>query len=533
VFHLGAVEELSDEPETVAAALPALEAKELVRPEEADVAGGLAFRFRHLLIRDAAYRGLPKRLRAMLHRRYARWLERVVGGRATEYGELLGYHLEQAYRYRAELGPIDAETRELGAEAATWLSSAASRAFVRGDMRAAANLLGRAVRLYERDTPERLELLPELARALRYSGDARGAAAVLREAVDAAAALGDDRLEARVAIESAFLTLYTDSEAEATEAVRIAEQAAAVFAGREDELGLAKSWILIGVANWHLCRGAAMEEAFDRALSHLRRSGDLRERWWIVTKLLECVVFGPTPVEAGIRRCDELLALGDGMRSLETSAAAAVASLQAMRGNFTTARELYASSKAIAEELGLSQWLGSLGNFVGPIELLADDPAAAERALRQGYEALESLGETGVLSTTAANLSRAIALQGRYEEAEHFAGVSRRAASRDDLYSQVVWRGTSARVLIHRGDLSAAEALAREAVELMTVSDFLNLRGESLLDLAEVLRAGGQDARATEATREALGLFEAKGCIVLAERARALLDRAPGLAVGS
>jgi ATP/maltotriose-dependent transcriptional regulator MalT len=329
-----------------------------------------------------------------------------------------------------------------------------------------------------------------------------------------------------VTVERAFLALYTDPEVEAADAIRTAEKTAGVFAEYSDELGLAKTWSLVGHGNWLLCRAAAMEEAFERALAQMRSAGDYRERWWILTKLLECTVFGPTPAEAGIRRCNDLLALGDGVQSLEMTAAAAVASLEAMRGNFDAARELCGQSRAIAEEFGLRQWLGALGNFVGPIELLAGDFPAAERGLRQGYETLESLGETGVLSTTAANLSRAIVLQGRYEEAEHFAGVSRQAASRDDLYPQVVWRGTSARVLLHRGELDAAEAVARAAVELTAASDFLNLRGESLLDLAEVLCVAGRATESTTATAEALGLFEAKGCTVLAARAQVLLDPA-------
>jgi class 3 adenylate cyclase/tetratricopeptide (TPR) repeat protein len=533
IFHRGAVQELSDGPQPVAEAISRLEAKELVRSTESGVAGDPAFRFRHLLIRDAAYRAVPKRLRATLHKRYAGWLERVAGGRVAEYAELLGYHLEQAYRYRAELGPVDEGTRELGAEAAGWFSSAANRAFVRGDMRAAANLLGRAVGLQESDPAARLELLPEWARALRYSGESAAAGAILREAIEAAGAVGDRRLEARVAVESAFLSLYTDPDAEAAGAIGAAERAAVIFAEHEDELGLAKTWSLIGVANWHLCRGAAMEEAFEHALAHMRRSGDLRERWWILTKLLESAVFGPTPPEAGIQRCRDLLAFGDGVRSLEMSAATAIASLEAMRGNFATARDLYAQSRTIAEELGLTQWSASLGNYTGPTELLAGDLAAAERELRRSYEALELLGESGVRSTTAAFLARTLGLQGRIDEAERFAEVGRRAGSRDDIYTQVVWRGALARVLAVRGEPAAAEALAREAVAIGAETDFLNLRGESLLDLAEVLRAAGPTTEATGAIRDALGLFTAKGCTVLADRARALLDRAPENTIGS
>ena len=106
VFHAGAVTTLTPEglrPQ-VPTRLLALARKELIRPDRAEFAGEDAFRFRHLLIRDAAYRAMPKEQRADLHQRFAEWLEGAAGERLAEYEEILGYHLEQAYRYRAELG---------------------------------------------------------------------------------------------------------------------------------------------------------------------------------------------------------------------------------------------------------------------------------------------------------------------------------------------------------------------------------------------------------------------------------------------
>ena len=56
----------------------ALERKELIRPEEASFAGETAFRFGHILIRDAAYQGIPKAERADLHERFGAWLQRAA-----------------------------------------------------------------------------------------------------------------------------------------------------------------------------------------------------------------------------------------------------------------------------------------------------------------------------------------------------------------------------------------------------------------------------------------------------------------------
>ena len=85
------------------ARLTSLVRKELVRPDKSELPGEDAFRFRHLLIRDAAYDALPKATRAELHERFAGWLAEH-GRDLVELDEILGYHLEQACRYRAELG---------------------------------------------------------------------------------------------------------------------------------------------------------------------------------------------------------------------------------------------------------------------------------------------------------------------------------------------------------------------------------------------------------------------------------------------
>ena len=66
----------------------------------------MLYRFGHQIIRDTAYGSLLKRVRAQLHERFVTWAERVnqERGRELEFEEILGYHLEQAYRYRTELG---------------------------------------------------------------------------------------------------------------------------------------------------------------------------------------------------------------------------------------------------------------------------------------------------------------------------------------------------------------------------------------------------------------------------------------------
>src|SRR5439155_22969205 len=142
------------------AQLAALVRKELIRPHEAieDL-----FEFRHMLIRDAAYERVPKVLRSELHERFADWLD----NRGEDFEELVGYHLEQAYRCVIELGPVTDRARALADRTVELLAASGWRANARGDARAAANLLERATSLLPADDPRRLSLLPPWGRALR------------------------------------------------------------------------------------------------------------------------------------------------------------------------------------------------------------------------------------------------------------------------------------------------------------------------------------------------------------------------------
>ena len=194
IFHRGSVQALAPEATQVTPRLAALVRKELIRPDRPQLAGEDGFRFRHLLIRDAAYEALPKATRAELHERFASWLEEH-GADLVELDEILGYHLGQAHRYRVELGPLDADAKELGERASKRLQAAGSRALARGDMPGAVNLLGRSAQLLPKEDPTRLELLPDLATALTEVGELSQADSILVETVEAARAVGNERLE--------------------------------------------------------------------------------------------------------------------------------------------------------------------------------------------------------------------------------------------------------------------------------------------------------------------------------------------------
>ena len=515
VFHRGALVELSEEQGSGGAAeLVALVRRQLIRPDRTLFPGDDAFRFHHVLIRDVAYASIPKGRRAELHERLAAWLERSPG----ELDAIVGYHLEQAYRYRGELLPHDESNVDLGRRAGERLAAAARRAFTRGDMAAAVNLLGRATSLPAREGSERGELLVMLGSALARGGELSRSESVLTEAVDSAAAAADRRLELHARVERAAWRLWREPAGGAS-AHRLAEEAIARFTELGDDRGLARSWRLLAESepSWQ-----ANAEALERAVTHSRRAGDRREEsdalWWIGVSMH----FGPTPVEEGIQRCEQILANVGGDRTLEAGMRGILAGLYAMRGRFAEARDLYSSAFAVLEQLGLKLRMATRRTISGAVELLAGDPAAAERELRWGFERLDEIGERIDRPGVAAQLAEALYRQGRYDEAERFVEISEQGIPSARVRYRFAIR---AKLLARRGERDRAEALAREVVSLAEGEDNLNMHGHALMDLGEVLRLAERTAESQHCVAAALELYERKGNAVSAAVARAFLDR--------
>jgi class 3 adenylate cyclase/tetratricopeptide (TPR) repeat protein len=536
VFWWGAVAELSTQEDRadVGSHLQTLVRKELIRPERSRMQGEDAFRFHHLLIRDAAYRGTPKAERADLHRRFAGWLERVAADRIGEYEEVIGYHLERAVRYRAELEPAARERdRELAARAADRLASAGRRAFGRGDMSAAANLLGRAVALLEVDEPARLALMPDLAEALTEIGDFTEADRVLDEAVRRAGVAGLAQIEAHATIVRLSLEESTEPERGTDLALKELERVIPVFEALGDDHGLARSYRLMAEAYWSRSLYAACDEPLRRAVEHARRAGAVREEAECLGSLAGAGLYGPAPVSEVVRRCGEIRETSRGRPQAEARALRTLAACRAMEGSFDEARDLAERSYEMLNELGLRLRAAFATEAAAFVETLAGDHAAAERALRLGYEITDQIGERGYNATVTALLSQAVLAQGRVEEADALTVEAERNGATDDMTTQVVWRSVRGRVLSARGMHDGAEALAREATTLAAQTDDVNMRADALLDLAEVLRAAGRAPEGAPYLRQALELFDAKGNEVAAARARASLDRWDGPAPGS
>ena len=526
VFHRGAVSELC--PEDLRSAVPghlmALARKDLIRPDRPEFAGEDAFRFRHLLIRDAAYDALPKETRAELHERFAGWLQTVAGDRLAEYEEIVGYHLEQAHRYREELGVADRGHLELARRAAKLLGTAGWRALDRGDAAAAGALLERAVGLLRPGDPDRVPVLFHLGITLGELGlaDLERADEVLSAAVDEARAAGDASIEGRALLARAEIAMLAEPEGKTEAARREAERLIPLFEGLGDDLGLSAAWGTVASVHWVANRFEQSGAASELAADHAARAGD---RWAEVDslgRLASAAVFGPTPVPEAIRLCERISARGGRSPRVELVTLKALVELKAMHGDFAEARTLGRVATELALDLG-----GLLEVFVleslRDVEMLAEDLDAAERYGRRGCELLAARGDLGHLSTYAGYLARILYAQGKLDEAYEQTEVSRTTAASDDIVSQSLWRSVRAMVLARRGDLDPAVALAEEAVDVMRGTDALDAIALGFLDQHETLRLAGPHAEARDAARRALEKFEQKGNLVGAGKARCLL----------
>jgi class 3 adenylate cyclase/tetratricopeptide (TPR) repeat protein len=510
IFHRGAVQALTDDDHPITPILAALARKQLIRPDKPQIAGDDGFRFRHLLLRDAAYDALPKATRADLHERLADWLEQR-GVDVVEIDEILGYHLEQACHYRVELGlPTD---DALAATASRRLAAAGRRARARGDERAAANLLQRAIALLP---PTRIDLGAEtdLVNALYWSGNMGEALRRADALADRAGAIDDRVAELCGRIKAAEIRLNVEPEG-ATERIDVLlEEALPELEAIGDDLALytahyARTWVALGHGRMDLGL-----DAVERAAVHGRRADVPYEHvgWRASIRL-----WGTTPVADLLAWLDELEPRHQHDYWLRASRARAVA----MLGRFDEARAILAEMRAELTERGnrsLLAWTNGQESVL--LELDAGRPAAAAQLGEEGCRQFEEIGEQAMLSTAAALLGQALYALDRLDEADHWAARAAEFGANDDILTQFLWRQVAAKVLARRGKHADAEALAREAVAIAEQTDMLSLQPGVYADLAEVLTLGGKPADAAPILERALELYERKGNLVGAERAR-------------
>jgi class 3 adenylate cyclase/tetratricopeptide (TPR) repeat protein len=522
IFHRGALQALAPEESQVGTRLAALVRKGLVHPDRSRLAGEDAYRFRHLLLRDAAYETLPKAVRAELHERFGDWLGRHTA-ELVEPDEILGYHFEQAFRYRTELWPRDDRSRGLGLRASDLLAAAGARALGRDDVGAALNLLRRALGVRPDDDPA-VALRLDLTQALFVSGEFAAAEELANESAARAAAAGDQAGELRARLAAARIAVQMPGEAAggnepSAALLALAEDAKPVFARVGDEVGLTEAWLATAWAQLVRCRWAAMLDATEHALVHARRAGYARWERELPVWKGTALFYGPTPVGEVLQWYEDV------QESQHSLAVNQRAVLEAMRGRFDEARALLAKADAGAAEREETVWRGLGWMAEWEIESLAGDPSAAEIAARKACELLGQLGETGFRSLAAGQLASSLYALGRLGEAERWTETAEALASSDDVISNMLWRQVRAKLLARAGKHADAQRLAREAVQLGEGTDMLNWQGSALADLGVVLVLDERldDARAR--FEQALALFDYKGNLASAALARSALAK--------
>jgi tetratricopeptide (TPR) repeat protein len=230
------------------------------------------------------------------------------------------------------------------------------------------------------------------------------------------------------------------------------------------------------------------------------------------------------PVPENKVGCERFLARAEGNRVLEAQVLVRVAGLQGMRGGFQRARDSTERAKSIFEDLDL---LGEAARAVwsrGEVELLAGDPESAEEFLRLACDAFDQRGEKRRLSGAALTLAQALFALGRVEEALAYTQLAERVGTLDDIDLRARGLALRANMMARRGLFDQAESQARESVAIAEGTDFLNLRGDMLMDSAHVLRLAERSIEAAAAAGKALICYEQKGNVVAAGRARALLE---------
>jgi hypothetical protein len=340
----------------------------------------------------------------------------------------------------------------------------------------------------------------DLERVLGEAGlhGARGDFARAEEAFAHVIEHGDERLRARAELERAYLRQVSDRRG----VERFAETAAAPMRTLErlgDHEGLARAWKAIARAEAVLGRADRQREACRRSREQSARAGLEPDPYVIYLEGL-ALLSGSAPLA-------EAIAHAEGDAGLQVRALG-----RAMQERFQEARELASRREELIAEAGRPPT-----PLPAEVELLAGDPVAAESFARRAFDAQAAAGDVGHGGGTAVVLARTLLEQDRLDEVEKILRWIDEHAVGSDRGVEIARRGIEARVRAARGDAAAAEQLAREAIALADETEWLGARAEARLDLAAVLGT-------PEPAREALALYERKGDVAGARRARSIAN---------
>jgi tetratricopeptide (TPR) repeat protein len=523
VFYAEAVAAVTGTPlPEVQRLLGQLIRKELLRVAVTDLPGLSAYKFLHVLVRDAAYDGLAKASRAAWHERLADWLSSLGSDAVPD--EIVGHHLASAWEYRAQLGPSTGQARELAIRAAQKLA-AAGRRLELSDVAAAASLLQRAVSMLEPGDPDRVECLLSLAAQRLELGEIDHAQEALRTAMGGA--------DPRQAVLAEVLmcrpsTITTDSRVDDYEEVVL--NAVRRFREWDDDRGLAQAYLAqadLALVRGHQSRSA---ELLELALAHGEAAGDAgciaRARSLLGITLL----FGCTPAEEVIASLGQMVASSGNDPRVRAEAEQVTCVMHAMCGRFDQARAIGADARQHLAEVGHGLFLANLAQSTGHVEELAGDLDTAEREYERSTADLEAVGESSYLSTVAGLHARLLARRGQRAQAQVALDLARRHGSPDDVATQSLVGQTEGLLAAAAGEAERARAAIADALQQEPDNESPDSVGETYVTAADVEQILGNTPGEREHLVAAQALFEVKGNVV---RAREVTSRLRDLTAAS
>ena len=433
----------------------------------------------------------------------------------VEVDEVIGYHLEQACRYRTELGMLRDE--DMAVAARRRLTAAGRRAQRRADFRAAVSLLGRAAALA---SPGELDLTLEtdLIDVLFWAGEGDAALRRADSISERASNAGDQVGELYGRIQAGIIRTPLEPEGAAASLAVLVEEAQPVFQAAGHDLALFAANYALGQVAFEHARADAALDAYELAAIHARRAGLQQDclDWRALSRF-----YGTTPVDEVLEWLD---AHGAQAGWDQWGLRACRAHSLSMRGAIDGARAVLVEARSELADRGVALGLAVMTGIESvTFERLAGDPAAAAELGFEGCRQLDELGDRSFQSTAAAELAGALYELGRLAEAEVWVDRAVELGASEDAFTQIIWRQVKAKLLARAGDLTEGERLVREAVAISEDTDFLNGQADANVDLAEVLELADRRDEAAIALEQAVALYERKGNNVSAQRTRAAL----------
>jgi class 3 adenylate cyclase/tetratricopeptide (TPR) repeat protein len=460
----------------------------LARELRTTLAGEQALRFKHGLIRDVAYAGLPKAERAGLHRNFAGWLRDRTG---DELVEIRAYHLDHAAALLEELD--GAAPADLATEAAQTLEGAGRRSLARQGNRVARRLLQRAVEL-----EPTLERRYWSAAAAWRLGDLPAVSVEMQRVADEAEEAGDPRILGSALTALAEVALMRDADLPRSR--ELADRALEALAdgppaARFDALSVRASigrWIG-DLDDTESYAREALELAQAAGLKHLEASA-AHELSGIHKIRLELDAAEPL-VERALSLAEE-----SGNMVARAAALHSTGCLRMLRGDLDSAEEHLREALDLFSEAGAAWSVARVHNSFGWLEKARGDLRAAERSFREAVRILAPLGDRGTLCESQRGLAQILAEEGKLEEAEQVALQSLETVGEHDASSLATTRMALGLVRARQGRDEEAEALLRDALAIVEGSDFRHVEAETLANLAQFFRERGRSDEADALT---------------------------------